>query len=597
MHCHRHSRSTGTFPPSAWLGFALLASALAGCAPGQENRYVPAGTVVCDDRDVTLQTRKYEYDEKWRLTKETVTDGQDAALSVTTWRYAADDHAVKTEQRPGWSSQSDVYFTQGNIKREESAVSDGGKNYTVRLEYEYNSRGDPASFTRTAVDDRGRLLERYSEIYEYEYTEWGRPAVKTVKMGESPSIASSSRTTYAYDVNFLLVSERTATEEGLPGEKQYFYDEHKRVAATLGAHPYKNEYFRYFDKVQGTPAAPAPPSFPLTGTVNDSDILLLAAAAPGSESVGTLRRGERVSVLEVSDRIDAREGLRAPWLRLRTAAGREGWAFGFFIDTDLFFSVLAYGGAMLDPDPPPPLRSYVYFNKQRTRLYGDLTGFTVGETGTAGDQAQFLRQDNHLYQSGNRYHRFLLVTYQGRDWWVSGNDITLHYLPYRKGYFTAEENPVFREVGGAYSLCLERSLFYTAENGIRHFLLPLTVFRGDDSVRFTLSGLSVRDANGDGLEDIILKGEEGRSRVNASGGEKTVVERWARLRHNALEIMFDKKDRGGSGLTLFHYEYEYTRDADGFITGIVETRRYDDSSLPDQVNLYIWNGHAYEKLE
>ena len=585
---------------AACLCLVFLAAAMAGCPSSEENRYVLAVVMTCDDHGVILETRRYDYDDRWRRTGETVTDGKDAVRSTTSWRYLTDDHAIKTERRPdqpGWSRQSEVWYTQGRVREEAAVVRDDGAATTIRVEYTYNAHGDPASYTRTVTDDRGRLLERFSELYEYKYTEWGKPAVKTVKMGESPSSAASSRTTYRYNVDFMLISEETASEEGLTGQKQYVYDDHQCVIAMHGDHPSRHEYYKYFDKVQGKPEPPRPPAFPLAGTVNDADVLIVRSNEPGAEKAGTLLKEERVSVLEVSDRIDAREGLRAPWFRIRTAEGLEGWTFGYFIDTDGFFNVLAFGGDILDSDPPPVVLTYVYFNRPRTRLYNDLVGFTVGETAPAGDQARFLRQDNHLYLSNGCYHRFFLVSYHDREWWVSGRDITIHYLPYREGYFTADENPVFREIQGRFTLCLERTLYYTAENGLRYAQLPLTVFRGDESIRFTLSGMDVSDANGDGLEDILLRGEEARSRVTAPGGEKIETERWTRLRNNTLEIMFDHKEKGARGLTLFRYRYEYARDETGFITGITETKTYAGGSSPPETTQYSWNGFIYEKVE
>ena len=66
--------------------------------------------------------------------------------------------------------------------------------------------------------------------------------------------------------------------------------------------------------------------------LNDSDVRIRAEGGTSGAILGKLDRGEMVLILERGSRKDTIGGVTAPWYRIRTAAGIEGWVFAAFLD-------------------------------------------------------------------------------------------------------------------------------------------------------------------------------------------------------------------------------------------------------------------------
>ncbi|HOW83466.1 MAG TPA: peptidoglycan DD-metalloendopeptidase family protein, partial [Spirochaetota bacterium] len=70
---------------------------------------------------------------------------------------------------------------------------------------------------------------------------------------------------------------------------------------------------------------------PLAAYITGRAVRMRAGAGAGSKTISRLDLGEKVSLLEKSDRTDTMNGRTYPWILVRKNDGLEGWVFGAYI--------------------------------------------------------------------------------------------------------------------------------------------------------------------------------------------------------------------------------------------------------------------------
>jgi hypothetical protein len=68
------------------------------------------------------------------------------------------------------------------------------------------------------------------------------------------------------------------------------------------------------------------------GVMNDSGVRMRSDPGLRGKVLGSLKKGEKVKIRDVSNDEETIEGKRAYWYKVRTTSGQEGWVFGGYVD-------------------------------------------------------------------------------------------------------------------------------------------------------------------------------------------------------------------------------------------------------------------------